>query len=68
VPLETPDHIVDVWYRAWKVALDDPGVKQRLQALGFVIHASTPAQFDKVLKDAEKRFAEVIAAAGIKGE
>jgi hypothetical protein len=36
--------------------------------LGFVIHASTPAQFDKVLKDAEKRFAEVIAAAGIKGE
>ena len=68
VPIETPDHIVDAWYRAWKVALDEPSVKQRLEALGFVIHASTPAEFSAILKDAEKRFAEVISAAGIKGE
>ena len=68
VPLETPDHIVEAWYRAWKAALDDPAVRQRLEALGFVIQANTPMQFDAVLKDAEKRFAEVIAAAGIKGE
>lgn len=68
VPIETPDHIVDAWYRAWKAALDAPVVKQRLQALGFVIHANTPEQFDEVLKDAAKRFSEVITAAGIKGD
>lgn len=67
-PADTPDHIVGAWHRAWKAALDDPGVRQRLEALGFVIHASKPTQFEAVLKDAALRFSEVIAAAGIKGE
>ena len=68
VPVETPDHIVQAWYGAWKAALEEPGVRQRLQAMGFVIQATTPAGFLAVLKDAEKRFGEVIAAAGIKGD
>jgi len=68
VPVETPDHIVEAWYGAWKAALEEPGVRQRLQAMGFVIQATTPAGFSAVLKDAEKRFGEVIAAAGIKGD
>lgn len=68
VPIETPDHIVEAWYGAWKAALEEPGVRQRLQAMGFVIQATTPARFSAVLKDAENRFGEVIAAAGIKGD
>ncbi len=68
VPAGTPDRVVDAWYEAWKFALSDGGVRARLQGLGFVIQASTPAEFDHVLNDAEARFSEVISTAGIRGE
>ncbi|MBR0657855.1 Bug family tripartite tricarboxylate transporter substrate binding protein [Neoroseomonas oryzicola] len=68
VPAGTPDPVVAALYSAWRDALADAGVKARLEALGFVIHASTPAEFERSLADSEARFAEVISAAGIRSE
>ena len=66
VPADTPDAVVDAWYEAWRAALQT--VAQRLIDLGFVITATTPAAFQESLAAADVRFAEVIAAAGIKAE
>jgi tripartite-type tricarboxylate transporter receptor subunit TctC len=68
MPAGTSDVVVEAWYEACKFALSDPAVRARLQGLGFVVQASTPVEFDRVLNDAEARFSEVIAAAGIRGE
>ncbi|NMJ43543.1 tripartite tricarboxylate transporter substrate binding protein [Roseomonas sp. JC162] len=68
VPTGTPDPVVAALYAAWRDALADAGVKARLEALGFVIHASSPAEFERSLADSEARFAEVISAAGIRSE
>jgi tripartite-type tricarboxylate transporter receptor subunit TctC len=68
VPAGTPDAAVATLEAAWREALADPGVRGKLQELGFVVHSSTPAEFDRSLSDSETRFAEVIAAAGIRGD
>ena len=68
VPAGTPDAAVAALHAAWRDALADASVKARLEALGFVIHASTPAEFERSLADSEARFAEVISAAGIRSE
>ena len=43
-------------------------VARRLNDLGFVIAATTPAEFGASMDAAEARFTEVIAAAGIRPE
>jgi tripartite-type tricarboxylate transporter receptor subunit TctC len=64
----TPDAAVEALGAAWRAALADPGVRERLQGIGFVIHASSAAEFERSLAESEARFAEVVAAAGIRGE
>lgn len=68
VPAQTPDAVVEAWYEAWRAAPHVEAVAQRLTDLGFVITATTPAAFQDTLDAADTRFAEVIAAAGIKAE
>jgi tripartite-type tricarboxylate transporter receptor subunit TctC len=68
VPAGTPDAVVEALGAAWRGALADPNVRSRLQAIGFVIHASSAAEFERSLAESEARFAEVVAAAGIRGE
>lgn len=68
MPAATPEDAVEAWYGAWRAALADPGVRARLQELGFVIRSTAPADFARDLEDADRRFAQVIAAAGIRGE
>jgi tripartite-type tricarboxylate transporter receptor subunit TctC len=68
LPAGAPDAAVSVLEAAWREALADPAVREKLQGLGFVVRATTPAEFDRSLSDSEARFAEVIAAAGIRGE
>lgn len=68
VPAGTPDAVVEAWAQAWRGALRDPVVERRLSDLGFVVTATSPAEFAQVIATAEGRFAEVIAAAGIKAE
>lgn len=68
VPAGTPDAAVATLEAAWRDALSDRAVRERLQGLGFVVRASTSAEFDRNLSESEARFAEVIAAAGIRAE
>jgi len=68
VPAGVSDAAVAVLETAWRDALAEPSVRDKLRSIGFVVHASTPAEFDRSLSDSEARFAEVIAAAGIRGE
>ena len=68
VPSGTPDNVVAGLEAAWRGALADPTVADRLRALGFVIQATTAAQFEANLAESEARFARVIAAAGIRGD
>lgn len=68
VPSGTPDTVVAGLEAAWRGALADPVVADRLRALGFVIQATTAAQFEANLAESEARFAPVIAAAGIRGD
>lgn len=68
VPAGTPDETVAALEKAWRTALTDAVVRERLQALGFVIRATTSAEFEANLASSETRFAQVIAAAGIRGD
>lgn len=67
-PEGTPDRIVEAWAQAWRGALQTEAVARRLSDLGFVITATTPAEFGASMDAAEARFSEVIAAAGIRPE
>jgi tripartite-type tricarboxylate transporter receptor subunit TctC len=68
VPAATPDPVVAALNAAWRAALRDPVVERRLSELGFVVNASTPEDFQASLATSEARFAEAIAAAGIRAE
>lgn len=68
LPASTPDAVVEAWNAAWRRALFDPAVKQRLEGIGFTVDASTPAAFEASLSGSSERFAAAIAAAGIRGE
>ncbi|MDB5371418.1 MAG: Tripartite-type tricarboxylate transporter, receptor component TctC [Belnapia sp.] len=68
LPLGTPDAVVDAWEAAWRTALAEPAVRERLQGIGFVIQSGSAAAFERNLAESALRFAEVIAAAGIQGD
>ncbi len=68
VPAGTADETVAALEKAWRTALTDAVVRERLQALGFVIRATTSTEFETNLASSETRFAQVIAAAGIRGD
>ena len=68
LPAGTPDAIVQAWNVAWRHALFEPAVKQRLEGIGFVVDGSTPEAFEASLSNSSERFAAAIAAAGIRAE
>ena len=67
-PAGTPAPIVEAWAQAWRGALRTEAVARRLTDLGFVITATTPAEFQASMDAAAARFTEVISAAGIRAE
>jgi tripartite-type tricarboxylate transporter receptor subunit TctC len=46
-PKGTPQAVIDRIYRAFRTALNDPGVKEKLDKLGFLPVGDTPAEFAK---------------------
>jgi len=64
----TPAETVESIYRHIAKALTQPDVKQRLEAIGFDVVASTPAQFDARIKKEVPKWAKVIRDAQIKTE
>jgi tripartite-type tricarboxylate transporter receptor subunit TctC len=64
-PAGTPQAIIDKWHDAIVKMAADPEVKKRLDALGFVPVADTPAKFGERIKVEMARWGKVVKAAGI---
>jgi tripartite-type tricarboxylate transporter receptor subunit TctC len=64
-PAGTPQAIVDKWHEAIVKMAADPEVKKKLDTLGFVAVANTPAEFTERIKTEAARWGKVVKAAGI---
>jgi tripartite-type tricarboxylate transporter receptor subunit TctC len=64
-PAGTPQAVVDKWHEAIVKMAADPEVKKKLDALGFVAVADTPAEFSERIKTEAARWDKVVKAAGI---
>jgi tripartite-type tricarboxylate transporter receptor subunit TctC len=64
-PAGTPQAIVDKWHEAIVKMAADPEVKKKLDTLGFVAVANSPAEFTERIKTEAARWGKVVKAAGI---
>jgi tripartite-type tricarboxylate transporter receptor subunit TctC len=64
-PAGTPAAIIDKWHDAIVKMAADPEVKKKLDALGFVAVANSPAEFAERIKSEAARWDKVVKAAGI---
>jgi tripartite-type tricarboxylate transporter receptor subunit TctC len=67
-PAKTPPAVIARLNAAFVKVLDNPQVKERLLAQGAEAAASTPAEFDRLIKDELQKWEYVIRAANIKPE
>ncbi|RDJ19773.1 tripartite tricarboxylate transporter substrate binding protein [Bosea caraganae] len=67
-PAKTPPAIVDRLQKETKAVLDLPEVRKQLGELGFVVAASTPAEFAAFIKSDAEHWAKVIETANVKPE
>jgi tripartite-type tricarboxylate transporter receptor subunit TctC len=67
-PAKTPPAIVAKLNAAFAKVLESPQVKERLFAQGAEAASSSPAQFDRMMKDELAKWEQVIKSAGIKPE
>jgi len=65
-PARTPPELVARLQREVRAALEDPQVRQRIDALGAVPVGNTPAEFAQFIDDELKKWDGVVKAAGIK--
>jgi tripartite-type tricarboxylate transporter receptor subunit TctC len=64
-PAGTPAAIIDKWHDAIVKMAADPEVKKKLDALGFIAVANSPAEFAARIKSEAARWDKVVKAAGI---
>jgi tripartite-type tricarboxylate transporter receptor subunit TctC len=64
-PAGTPQAIVNKWHDAIVKMAADPGIKAKLDTLGFVAVANAPAEFAERIKSEAARWDKVVKAAGI---
>ena len=64
-PAGTPQAIIDKWNAAIVKMAADPEVKKKLDALGFIPVANSPAEFANSIKSESARWDKVVKAAGI---
>jgi tripartite-type tricarboxylate transporter receptor subunit TctC len=64
-PAGTPQAIIDKWNAAIVKMAADPEIKKKLDALGFVAVANSPAEFSERIKSEAARWDKVVKAAGI---
>ena len=67
-PRGTPDKVVRAVNREAVAALHAPEIKERFNALGFVIIGNTPEEFAAVIRSEVAKFKKVAADSGIKVE
>jgi len=65
VPAGTPQAIVDKWHDAIVKMAADPEIKKKLDTLGFIAVANTPAEFSERIKTEAAKWDAVVKAAGI---
>lgn len=65
-PKGTPQAIIDRAQQELAKAFNAPEVKSRLEAAGFIVVTSKPAEYQAYVKTESQRWAKVIKAAGIK--
>ena len=64
-PAGTPQAIIDKWHDAIVKMAADPAVKAKLDTLGFIAVADSPAEFEDRIKSEAARWGKVVKAAGI---
>jgi tripartite-type tricarboxylate transporter receptor subunit TctC len=64
VPARTPPEIVRKLNAALNQALADPALKKKLADLGSEVRLTTPAEFDRFMRDEEAKLRK-IAATGV---
>lgn len=67
-PAGTPPVIVDRLYRATKAALESPDVKTFFADQGFLVGASTPAEFESFVQSEVARWSEIVRAGNVRAE
>jgi tripartite-type tricarboxylate transporter receptor subunit TctC len=65
-PKGTPKPVVDKLEAAMVAAFNDPAMRARLEANGFVVLASKSPEYTKFVNDEINRWSKVVQAAGIK--
>jgi len=65
VPAATPKAVIDTLVKGLNDVLPDPSIQERAKGLGMDMHASTPAEMDKRMKDDIVKWGAVIEKAGI---
>ena len=64
-PAGTPAAIIDKWHAAIVKMAADPEIRKKLDTLGFIPVAGTPAEFTDRIRSEAARWDKVIKAAGI---
>ena len=67
-PVATPRHVVAALNEGILRALQSPDVLQRLQALGMNAAPSTPAEFDKQIREDYALWGKVVKLSGAKAD
>jgi tripartite-type tricarboxylate transporter receptor subunit TctC len=64
-PAGTPQAIIDKWHDGIVKMASDPEIKKKLDTLGFIPVANSPAEFSDRIKSEMARWSKVVQAAGI---
>jgi tripartite-type tricarboxylate transporter receptor subunit TctC len=67
-PRDTPGEIVDRLNREINEGLADPAMKKRLDDLGIIVMAATPAEFGKRIAEETEKWAKVVKFSGARAE
>lgn len=65
-PAGTPPQLIARLNAIFVKAIRSPEATQRLEKMGLIVSANSPAEFDQFLKDEYKRMGEVVRAAAVK--
>jgi len=68
VPAGTPVEVVEVLHDEFNRALSDPGIREKMLALGAEPAGSTPAQFAAYIRSESAKYARIIKASGAKAD
>ncbi len=65
-PKGTPGDVIETLNRVLNAGLADPGLKKKLENLGIVPHATTPAEFRQLIAIETEKWGKVVTSAGLK--